>query len=121
MVTSACHPVLLDSPRYGRGVHETVSLQTGDGPMGAHIVRPEGDGQHPVVVFFHHGPGLDEPSKQTMQLIADRGYYVISHDRYHREVEWFTMTPEMRKDEDAVKRFFGILAGTTEQMVDADL
>ena len=100
---------------------ETVNLQTADGPMAAHIVRPDGDGPFPAVVFFHHGPGLDDPSKQTMQHIADRGYYVISHDRYHREGEWFTMTPEMRNDQDAMKRFFGILVGTTEQMVDRDL
>jgi carboxymethylenebutenolidase len=102
-------------------VNETVTLQTADGPMGAHVVRPEGDGPTPVVVFFHHGPGLDAPSKQTMQHIADRGYYVISHDRYHRDAEWFTMTPEMRKDQDAMKRMFEMLLGTTEEMVDRDL
>jgi carboxymethylenebutenolidase len=103
-------------------VHETLTLQTSDGPMGVHIVRPDGDGQsHPVVVFFHHGPGLDQPSKDTMQYIADRGYYVISHDRYHRDAEWYTMTPELRKDKDEAQRFFGMLANTTEQMVDRDL
>jgi carboxymethylenebutenolidase len=103
-------------------VHETVNLQTVDGPMGAHIVRPDGDLQPlPVVVFFHHGPGLDDPSKDTMQFIADRGYYVISHDRYHRDAEWYTMTPAMRKDQDEAKRFFGMLLATTEQMVDSDL
>jgi carboxymethylenebutenolidase len=31
------------------------------------------------------------------------------------------MTPEMRKDQDAMQRFWGVLIGTTEQMVDADL
>jgi carboxymethylenebutenolidase len=103
-------------------VQDTVTLQTADGPMGAHIVRPDDvAGPLPVVVFFHHGPGLDEPSKETMRFIADRGYYVISHDRYHREGEWYTMTPEMRKDQDEVQRFFGMLLGTTEPMVDADL
>src|SRR3954466_8009773 len=90
--------------------------------MGAYIVRPDGEVRPlPVVVFFHHGPGLDGPSKDTMQLIADHGYYVISHDRYHREGEWFTITPEMRKDQDQAKRFFGMLIGTTEQMVDRDV
>lgn len=102
-------------------MHETVTLQTADGPMGAHIVRPDGNEPHPVVVFFHHGPGLDEPSKDTMQYIADRGYYVISHDRYHREGEWYSMTPEMRNDQEAMQKFWGILFGTTEQMVDTDL
>ena len=28
--------------------------------MGVHIVRADGDGPFPVIVFFHHGPGLDE-------------------------------------------------------------
>ena len=99
-----------------------MTLQTSDGPMGAHIVRPDDDGPpRPVVVFFHHGPGLDDPSKATMQYIADRGYYVISHDRYHRDAEWFTMTPEMRNDKDVAQRFFAMLVNTTEQMVDADL
>lgn len=102
-------------------MNETVTLQTADGAMGAHIVRPDGDGPSPVVVFFHHGPGLDDPSKQTMQLIADEGYYVISHDRYHRDGEWYGMTPEMRNDQDAMQKLWGVLMGTTEQMVDTDL
>src|SRR5690242_21953920 len=90
--------------------------------MGVYVVRPDGDDRAlPVVVFFHHGPGLDEPSKETMRFIADRGYYVISHDRYHREAEWYTMTPEMRKDQDEAQRFFRMLLATTEQMVDADV
>lgn len=96
-------------------------LETVDGPMGAFVVRPDGDGPFPVVVFFHHGPGLDEPSRTTMRFIADRGYYVISHDRYHREEPWYVMTPERRSDPEEGKRFFGILLGTTEAMVDRDL
>ena len=89
--------------------------------MGVHIVRPDGDGPFPVIVFFHHGPGLDEPSKTTMQMLADHGYYVISHDRYHREGPWYHLTPEMRSDQDTMKKFFGVLTGTTEDMVDVDL
>lgn len=89
--------------------------------MGVHIVRPDGDGPFPVVVFFHHGPGLDDPSKTTMQMLADHGYYVISHDRYHREGAWYRLSPEMRNDQDAMQKFFGVLVGTTEDMVDTDL
>src|SRR3954449_11868235 len=101
--------------RDGRAsMHETVNLQTADGPMGAHIVRPDGDDRAlPVVVFFHHGPGLDEPSKQTMRYIANEGYYVISHDRYHREAEWYVMSPDLRSNPEEAKRFFGMLLGTT--------
>jgi carboxymethylenebutenolidase len=102
-------------------VNETLTLSTPDGDMGIHVVRPDGDGPFPVIVFFHHGPGLDDASKATMKMLADDGYYVVSHDRYHREGPWFCMTPEMRNDQEAMKRFFGILVGTTEDMVDADL
>jgi carboxymethylenebutenolidase len=102
-------------------VNETLTLTTADGDMGVHIVRPDGDGPFPVVVFFHHGPGLDDGSKEAMQMIADEGYYVISHDRYHREGAWFRMTPEMRNDQEQMQKFFGILLGTTEDMVDTDM
>ena len=100
---------------------ETLTIPTADGDMGVHVVRPDGDGPFPVVVFFHHGPGLDDGSKQAMQLLADAGHYVVSHDRYHREGPWYSMTPEMRSDQEAMTRFWGVLMGTTEEMVDRDL
>lgn len=102
-------------------MNETLTLPTSEGDMGIHVVRPDGEGPYPVIVFFHHGPGLDGGSKQAMQLLADAGYYVVSHDRYHRESPWFVMTPEMRKDEAVAKKFWGVLLGTTEDKVDADL
>ena len=102
-------------------MNETRTLTTPDGDMGVRIVRPDGDGPYPVIVFFHHGPGLDDPSEQTMRMLADAGYYVISHDRYHRDGPWYRLTPEMRSDQDEMKRFFGVLTGTTEDMVDVDL
>jgi len=76
----------------------TETITSASGPMGIHVVRPEGDGPFPVIVFFHHGPGLEDESKQTMARIADWGYYVISHDRYHRSEPWYTMAS--RSDEE---------------------
>jgi carboxymethylenebutenolidase len=104
-----------------RAVQETRTIPTPDGDMGIHVVRPEGDGPFPVVLFFHHGPGLDDGSKEAMQLLADRGWYVVTHDRYHRESPWYLLTPDMRSDQDAMKRFFGVLMGTTEEKVDVDV
>jgi carboxymethylenebutenolidase len=104
-------------------VNETLTVPTSDGDMGIHIVRPDGDGPFPVIVFFHHGPGLDDGSKEAMRRLADAGagYYVVSHDRYHREGEWYSLRPEMRSDPDAMKRFWEVLTSTTEEMVDRDL
>jgi len=104
-------------------MQETLTLPTPDGDMGIHVVRPDGEGPFPVIVLFHHGPGLDDGSKEAMQLLADAGdgYYVVSHDRYHRHAPWYSMTPEMRSDQDAMQTFWGVLMGTTEEMVDVDL
>ena len=102
-------------------MNETLTLPTTDGDMGIHVVRPDGEGPFPAIVFFHHGPGLDDGSKEAMQLLAVAGHYVVSHDRYHREAPWYSMTPAMRSDPDAMKRFRGVLMGTTEEMVDRDL
>jgi carboxymethylenebutenolidase len=99
-------------------VEHTEELVTKDGPMGVHVVRPDGDGPFPVVVYFHHGPGLDDGSKESMRWISDWGYYVIAHDRYHRERPW--MTRENMTEEEG-KRFFDILLGTTDEMVEDDL
>jgi carboxymethylenebutenolidase len=94
------------------------TIGTPNGPMGIHIVRPDGDGPFPVVVFFHHGPGLDEGSKQTMARIAEWGYYVITHDRYHRAETWYTMKS---RDGDEMKKMFGMVMVTTEANVADDL
>jgi carboxymethylenebutenolidase len=100
---------------------ETLTLATPDGDMGVHVVRPDATGPYPVIVFFHHGPGLDDGSKEAMQNLADEGYYVISHDRYHRAGPWYCLSPEMRGDQEAMAKFWGILMGTTDDMVDSDL
>ncbi len=95
---------------------ETISAPSG--PLGIHVVRPDGDGPFPVVVFFHHGPGLDEGSKKTMARIAEWGYYVISHDRYHRAEPWYTMRS---RSDDEIKKMFGLVLGTGENQVAEDL
>ena len=100
---------------------ETLTVPGPDGDLGIHVVRPDGEGPFPVIVFFHHGPGLDEGSKEAMRRLADAGYYVVSHDRYHREEPWYSLTPDMRRDKDAMQRFWGVLIGTTEEMVDTDV
>ena len=97
----------------------TEIISTANGPMGIHVVRPDGDGSFPVVVFFHHGLGLDDGSKQTMARIAEWGYYVVTHDRYYRSGEaWYTM--KSRTEEEG-KKMFGLVLATSEDQVAADL
>ncbi|MEM8924101.1 MAG: dienelactone hydrolase family protein [Actinomycetota bacterium] len=96
----------------------TETIDSPTGPMGVHIVHPDGDGPFPVVVSFHHGPGLEDGSKDTMARIAEWGYYVASHDRYHREEPWYRIKD--RSDEE-IQRMFGLVIGTTEEQVAEDL
>lgn len=97
---------------------QTETIASPSGPMGIHVVRPDGAGPFPVVVLFHHGPGLDQGSKDTMVRIAEWGYYVVSHDRYHRDAEWYVM--ESRTDEE-VQKMFGLITKTSEDLVGDDL
>jgi len=96
----------------------TDVITTASGPMGVHVVRPDGEGPFPVIVFFHHGPGLDEGSKRTMARIAEWGYYVVTHDRYHRAEPWYTMP---RRDDDEIKKMLGLVLGTSDDQVAEDL
>jgi carboxymethylenebutenolidase len=102
---------------------EIHTIPTPDGDMGVVVRRPDDDGPHPVVVLFHHGPGLDEGSREAMQRIADAGYYVVSHDRYHREGPFVTFDRQKMAEEgeEAFKRFFAVLQGTTDEMVASDV
>lgn len=96
----------------------TNDIVSPSGPMGIHIERPDGPGPFPVVVFFHHGPGLDEGSKQTMARISEWGYYVVTHDRYHRAERWYTAKS---RSDDEMKKMFGLVLATSESQVADDL
>lgn len=98
--------------------HRSETITSPAGPLGVHIVHPDGEGPFPVVVFFHHGPGLDDGSKRTMERIAEWGYYVVTHDRYHRAEPWYRMAS---RSEDEIKKMFGLVLGTTEDQVAEDL
>ncbi|MHA6797568.1 dienelactone hydrolase family protein (plasmid) [Pseudonocardia bannensis] len=106
-------------------VAETWTVPTADGGMGVHVRRPEGDGPFPVVVFFHHGPGLDDGSREAMNRIAAAGHLVVAPDRYHREGSWITFdTAELLSggpDSEPMRRCLALITGTTDDMVETDL
>ena len=101
-------------------IEQQHTVDTPDGPMGVFVVQPDGDGPWPAVVSFHHGPGLDEGSKEAMARIADWGYVVASHDRYHRDGEWYVFDRRTATEADG-KRFFEIFLAATDELVDVDL
>jgi carboxymethylenebutenolidase len=106
-------------------MNETRVIPTSDGPMGVVVDHPDGDGPYPVVLFFHHGPGLDDGSKAAIRRIAETGYYVIAPDRYHRFGEFLVI--DMRAamapgaDPSERDRVMGIFNGTTDEHVERDV
>ncbi len=96
-------------------------VPTPEGDMGIQVVHPDDDGPFPVIVFFHHGPGLDDGSELAMRSLADAGYYVVSHDRYHRERPWYVLTPATARKPEAVAAFRRVVQETDETMVELDV
>jgi carboxymethylenebutenolidase len=90
-----------------------------------HVQRPDGDGPFPVVLFFHHGPGFDDGSKELCQMIADRGYYVAAIDRYHRFEPWPAFDMQKVRDPNPDNpdraRMMEMLFGTTDDLVEEDV
>jgi carboxymethylenebutenolidase len=101
-------------------IEQVDTIETDDGPMGTYAVRPDGDGPFPVVVSFHHGPGLDDGSKDAMARIAGWGYYVVAHDRYHRDAEWYVFDRAHASEEER-QHFFEVFLAATDDLVAADL
>jgi carboxymethylenebutenolidase len=106
-------------------VNETRTITTSDGEMGVVVNHPDGDGPFPVVLFFHHGPGLDEGSQQVAATISEAGYYVISPDRYYRHGRFLVFDMAKRTaggaDPEAALDFRAIFAGTTDELVESDV
>jgi carboxymethylenebutenolidase len=53
-----------------------------------------------------------------MARIAEWGYYVVTHDRYHRAEPCYTMQSH---NDDEIEKMFGLVLGTTEDQVAEDL
>jgi len=106
-------------------VTETRTITTKDGEMGVVVNHPDTEGPFPVILFFHHGPGLDDGSKEAIQTIANSGYYVIAPDRYYRRGQFlvFNMRELTSPDADpvAAQKFRDAFAGTTDELVEDDV
>jgi carboxymethylenebutenolidase len=64
-------------------IERTAHIQRSEGAMETFIVHPD-SGCHPVIVVYHHGPGLDDDTYDIARRIADAGYYTLLPDLYFR-------------------------------------
>ena len=67
-------------------IAETTSMIGHNGDwIESYLARPLGPGPFPGVVVFHHFPGMDEWSKETVRRIASQNYVAICPNLHHRE------------------------------------
>jgi carboxymethylenebutenolidase len=61
-----------------------VNIDSAGGPMDTFIVHPDGDGPHPVVLFYMDAPAIREELYDMARRIAGEGYYVMLPDLFYR-------------------------------------
>ena len=59
-----------------------TSYESGDVDVPALLVRPEGEGKYPAVLFVHGRRGLDDWVQRHARRVAARGFVVLAPDIY---------------------------------------
>src|SRR5277367_4861051 len=62
---------------------EYVTLDTPQGPMRTHIVRPAAPGRYPGIIFYSEIFQITAPIRRTAAMLAGHGYVVALPEIYH--------------------------------------
>ena len=94
--TASVPPVLEisaeDAERYRRRMlRADIEIESTDGSIGTYVVRPEGDGPFPVVLFLMDAPGKRPLLHQMADRVAAHGYYVMLPNLYYRATSSFEL------------------------------
>ncbi len=97
---------------------EDVQIDTADGRMGTYVVRPDGTGPHPVVVFLMDAPGKRSLLHQMAERIASNGYYVMLPNLYYRTTPAFELDFASKE---SFKRMVELMGAVGNRMVGRDV
>jgi carboxymethylenebutenolidase len=61
-----------------------VDIKTSDGTADAYLTRPDGDGEHPAVLFVIDALGLRPRIEEMADRIAEQGYVVLAPNALYR-------------------------------------
>jgi carboxymethylenebutenolidase len=104
---------------YGALVHEIhAQIETGEGSMGTYIVRPEGDGPFPLVVFLMDAPGKRPLLHFMAGRIASWGFQVMLPNLYYRTTPTFELDFASRE---SFERMRELMSGIGNAMVGRDV
>ena len=92
-----------------------IDIQRPDGAMNTFVVRPDGTGPYPLIVFLMDAPGKREELHDMARRLASVGYYVMLPNLYYRRVRQFDMAPDRREE------MFGHMNSLSNAMVCEDV
>ncbi len=92
-------------------------VTTDDGEMPTWVMRPDGDGPYPVVLFLMDAPGMRQELRDMAMRLATSGYYVMTSQLYYRTVREYCLfeDPEGGRD-----RMYELMNALPNDLVDAD-
>ncbi len=94
-----------------------VEIATSDGSMGTYVVRPDGDGPFPLVLFLMDAPGKRSLLHQMADRIASNGYAVMLPNLYYRTTPSFELDFSSRE---SFERMVELMSGIGNRMVGRD-
>ncbi len=68
-----------------------TTIESAEGAMGTYLVRPDGDGPWPVVLFLMDAPGKRPLLHSMAERVASNGYYVMLPNLYYRVTDSFQL------------------------------
>lgn len=108
-------------PFVGQGeqiVEVHVDIETGEGTMGTHVVRPVSPGPHPVMVFLMDAPGKRPLLHRMANHIASWGFYVMLPNLYYRSTPAFELDFSSRE---SFERMRDLMSNVSNAMVGRDV
>lgn len=65
-------------------IEKTIEVATSDGTMPTYVFHPEGEGPHPVVIFYFDIFGIRDEVKNMCRRFACAGYYAVLPSLFYR-------------------------------------
>ncbi|MES2786246.1 MAG: dienelactone hydrolase family protein [Pseudomonadota bacterium] len=98
-------------------IEQHLDIATADGAMNCFVASPEGEGPHPVVLFYMDAPGKREELHDMARRLAAGGYYVVLPNLYYRRTRDFWLR---ERTEESLAVMFGHMDATTNAMAVTD-
>src|SRR4051812_37574116 len=94
----------------------TVQVPAADGTAEAYLVKPDGDGPYPGVLFFMDAFGLRPRLAEMAERIAERGYAVLAPNLFYRSASGRLVSQEEMDDSEKRGAAFGRLIPMMQEL-----